>query len=113
MGGLTGCVTISGKNNSRYHIILGFGVVAVSDPDQSALVATDVHALGMTISDRPDVKFSMGYTSSAVVTVAAGAHEVRAEVARKPWGPLIVDTHSATLRQALPLPLEEKKGVQP
>lgn len=49
--GLGACVTIPGKNHTSYHLIIGFGVVAVSDPEQTALVATDVHSLGVMVSD--------------------------------------------------------------
>ncbi|MGE0680435.1 MAG: hypothetical protein AB7P69_05945 [Candidatus Binatia bacterium] len=107
--GLSGCVTIPGKGQSKYHFILGFGIVAVSDPQQTAMVATDVHSLGVMISDRPDVKLAIGYVSSAVVTVAEGAEDVRAEITRKPWGPLIVDTQRAVL-QGESASMKEKEG---
>src|SRR5437879_6133758 len=71
--GIGGCVTIPGKNHSKYHVIIGFGVIAISDPEQTALVATDMHSLGVMISDRPDIKLAVGYASSTIVTVAEGA----------------------------------------
>jgi hypothetical protein len=107
--GLSGCVTIPGKGQSKYHLIFGFGIVAVSDPQHTAMVATDVHSLGVMISDRPDVKLAVGYVSSAVVTVAEGAEDVRAEIARKPWGPLIVDTQRAAMQNEAS-PMNEQEG---
>lgn len=108
--GFAGCVVISGKNQTKYHLILGLGVVAVSDVNQTSMVATDVHSLGVMVSDRPDIKLAIGYVSSAVVTVAEGARDVRAEVSRKPWGPLVVDVPSATLQDNTPGSGQEKSN---
>jgi hypothetical protein len=89
------CFPIPARSGTTYHLIVGIGVVAVSDPAKNAVVATDAHSLGVAVSDRPGLRFAFGYSSSSVVSVADGARDVRVEVSRKPGGPLIVDAPSA------------------
>lgn len=93
----TGCISFKTGRDARYHIVIGFGIVRVSDPDTTALVATSAHSLGVTISDRPDLRFSAGYASSTVVTIPDGAEDVRAEISQSPLGPFVVDVQCATL----------------
>lgn len=69
------------------------------------MLATDMQALGLSISDRPGLKLGIGYSSSTVVTVADGAEDVRVEISKMPGGPIIIDTQSAILKQ-----LETIKG---
>lgn len=98
--GLTGCVvTVPGKGHTTHHVILGFGIVSVNEPENQAVVTTDAQALGISLSDRPGLRLGLGYSSSTVVSVAAGAEDVRVEVSKSPGGPLIVDTQSAILKQ--------------
>jgi hypothetical protein len=95
----TGCMRIPfTRGGTTHYLIIGIGVVSVSDPQQTAVVATDAHSLGVILSDRPGVKFAAGYSSASVVSVADGAEDVRVEVSRKVMGPLIVDTQRAKLR---------------
>lgn len=97
---LSGCVmSVAGKDGSSHHVIIGFGIVSVNEAPDKAVIATDTHALGFSVSDRPGLKVGVGYSSSTVVTVAPGARDVRVEVSKKPWGPLIVDTQRAAMQQ--------------
>jgi hypothetical protein len=96
---LTGCVvSVPGKDGSSRHVIIGFGIVSVNEAPEKAVIATDTHAFGVSVSDRPGLKFGLGYSSSTVVTVAPHARDVRVEVSKKPWGPLVVDTQRAALK---------------
>ncbi|HJU06221.1 MAG TPA: hypothetical protein VJ692_13815 [Nitrospiraceae bacterium] len=96
LGGCT--LPIQGQGNTTHHLIVGVGVCSVNDPKDKAVVTTDTHALGLSVSDRPGLKFGLGYSSSTVVTVGDGAEDVRIEVSKTLGGPLIVDTQSAILK---------------
>ena len=97
---MSGCaVSMNGKNNSRHHIVIGFGMVSTNEASRNAVVATDLTALGITLSDRPGLKFGIGYTASTVVTVAPGASDVRVEVSKPFGGPLTVNTPSAEMEE--------------
>jgi hypothetical protein len=78
-------VCAKGENNTHHYIVVGFGVVSTNGAPANAVVATDVTALGVTLTDRPGLKFGIGYSASTVVTVAPGASDVRVEVT-KPFG---------------------------
>ena len=85
-------------DGTTHHIVIGFGVVSVHEPDNKAVVTTKTEAIGLSISDQAGLKFGLGYSSGTVVTVADGAEDVRVEVSQRPWHPFIVDTQSAILR---------------
>ncbi len=97
--GLGNCsgLKIKGGNGETYYLILGLGLVTTNDTQKNALVATDSHSLGLIVSNRPGVKLALGYSESTVVTVAPGAKDVRAEISKKPGGPLIVEIPSAIM----------------
>lgn len=88
---------IPAGGGTTYHLILGFGVVRVNDAKPSAAVVTDTQSFGLVVSDRPGVKFGVGYASSSVVSVPADAKDVRIGVSRLPWGPLRVEAAAADL----------------
>jgi hypothetical protein len=81
----------TGKDETRHHLIIGVGVVRVSDPQAEFAVASSVRALGVSVTDRPGMRFAAGYSSSDVVLVPEDAEDVRIEVTRSPFGPLRVD----------------------
>jgi hypothetical protein len=88
----------SGASTTHY-VIVGFGVVSVHENARDAIVATDTQDLGVVIGDRPNLRMSVGYLSSSVVSVADGAQDVRVEASRRPFGPFVVETVSAKLGQ--------------
>jgi hypothetical protein len=96
-GVLSSCVSIPGKSGTVHHVIIGFGIVSVNEPASQAVVATDSHILGMSISDQPGLKFAFGYSSSTVVSIPDGADDVRVEVSKVPGQPIIIDVPSARL----------------
>jgi uncharacterized protein YebE (UPF0316 family) len=91
---------IKGENGETHYLILGLGVVTTNDNKENAIIATDSHSLGLIISNRPGVKLGLGYSESTVVTVQPGAKDVRAEISKKPGGPLIVDVPSAIMNKS-------------
>ena len=96
----SGCVkSFRSQDGGTRHLIIGFGIVSVNETPEKAVIATDIHALGFSVSDRPGLKFGLGYSSSTVVTVAPGARDVRVEVSKKPWGPLVVETQRAEIQK--------------
>jgi len=97
---IPGCVVrVDGENNTRHHVVIGFGMVSTNEAPHNAVVATDVTALGITLSDRPGLKFGIGYTASTVVTVAPGASDVRVEVSKPFGGPLTVNAPLAVMEE--------------
>jgi hypothetical protein len=96
-GVLSSCISIPGKNGTVHYIIVGFGIVSVNEPPSQAVIATDSHILGISISDQPGLKFAFGYSSSTVVSIPDGADDVRVEVSKVPGKPLIIDVPSAKL----------------
>ncbi len=97
---ILGCVVpVKGENNTRHHVVIGFGMVSTNEAPRNAVVTTDVTALGITLSDRPGLKFGIGYTASTIVTVAPGASDVRVEVSKPFGGPLTVNTPSAEMEE--------------
>jgi hypothetical protein len=97
---IPGCVMrVDGENNTTHHVVIGFGMVSTNEAPRNAVVTTDVTALGITLSDRPGLKFGIGYTASTIVTVAPGASDVRVEVSKPFGGPLTVNTPSAEMEE--------------
>ncbi|MDX2166063.1 MAG: hypothetical protein SF182_03340 [Deltaproteobacteria bacterium] len=94
----SGCaLPLRSSSGTTYHLIVGIGVVAVSDPDRTAAVVTQAQSVGVAISDRPGLKLGIGYASSTVTSVAEGAEDVRIEAAHYPGGPLTVNVDKADL----------------
>lgn len=85
---LSGCALQSGKQT---RLIIGFGVVSVSDTNQNLAQVTRTKALGLTVSDQPGLKFGVGYSSSVVVAVKTNAN-LLIEVDDRPGEPLKVST---------------------
>jgi hypothetical protein len=97
---ISGCiVTAKGEGESRHHVVIGFGIVSTKEDEKQAVVATDVNAVGIILSDRPGLKFGIGYASSTVVTVPSGATDVRVEVFKPFKGPFIVNAPSVVLEE--------------
>ncbi len=97
---VSGCiVTAKGEGERRHHVVIGFGIVSTNEAPSQAIVATDVSAVGITLSDRPGLKFGIGYTASTVVTVAPGAVDVRVEIFKPFNGPFIVNVPSAVAQE--------------
>lgn len=99
VGANAGCVRFSTTEGVDYHLILGFGLVRTKAATDSAIIATDSRSFGVVVSDRPGLKLGIGYASSTVVSVAEGSEDVRVEVSRQPFGPLVVDAPSARLKK--------------
>ena len=94
-------LTIKGKDGSIKYIILGFGVVTVpKNMNDIAITATKMNTLGMSISNQPGLKFSLGYSSGFFVTVPDHASDVRLEVNQKLDGTIILDTINAELNSS-------------
>lgn len=102
---IPGCVvrscvmSVDGENNTKHHVVIGFGMVSTNEAPRNAVVTTDVTAFGITLSDRPGLKFGIGYTASTVVTVAPGATDVRVEISKPFGGPLTVNAPLAAMEE--------------
>jgi len=94
-------VSIPGKgieSNTSHHLVIGFGIVSVNEPDDIALVSTSTQVLGVNVSDRPGMKLGIGYSANTVITVPNNAEDVRVEVSQLPGKPFIVDIQSAIMK---------------
>jgi len=99
-GSAGGCaLPIAGAKGTTHYVVVGFGVVSVKEVEKPAVVATDAHVLGLVVSDRPGLKFAVGYASGMVVTVPEGASDVRVQAARRPFGLVTIEVDSALIGQ--------------
>lgn len=95
---ITGCVaTIEGKNGEVHHVILGIGVVTTKDSPEDAIRVTDTQALGISLSDRPNPTFAIGFSSSLVTSVEPNAKDIRVDVSKSLWGTTVIDVQNAQL----------------
>ncbi len=91
-------LAFKGKDNSIQYVILGFGVVTVPKPqNEVAIIAAKATTLGISISNQPGLRFSLGYTSGFFLTIPDHAKDVRLEVYERLGGPITVDTINAEL----------------
>lgn len=94
----SGCsICLPGKNGTSHHLIIGIGVVSVNDSTNNSVVITDTSALGLTVTDRPGLKLGLGYASSFVLSVPDNAADVRVEVTKNMFGPMMINVPSAVL----------------
>ncbi len=101
-----GCLYLPSKSGTGRVLVVGIGLVSIHDRTNSALVATSTQVLGLEVSNRPGLKFGLGYASGVVTTVSDGAEDVRAEVSHRPFGPLHLRVDRAVLSPSLsPFPL--------
>ena len=87
---------------TSHYLILGCGIVSVNDATPDASTVTKVDAVGVVITDEPNLKFSLGYATSRTVSVAQGAEDVRIEVNHRPGGDIVVVANSAKVRKEAP-----------
>lgn len=91
-----GCVAIPGSGGATHYLVLGVGLISVSDPQKKeAAVVTDTRALGLVLSDRPGPKLSLGYLSSTVTTIPRDVEHVLIEVKKTGLGPLVIEARSS------------------
>ena len=103
-------LAFKGKDNSIQYVILGFGVVTVPKPQSEvAITAAKATTLGLSISNQPGLKFSLGYSSGFFLAIPDHAKDVRLEVYERLGGPITVDTISAELEKK---PHKEKNNEQ-
>jgi len=100
-------VTIPGRDGTAHHLIIGIGIVSVKEPKNPAVTASRSHAVGISVTDRPTLRFSLGYSALLVTSVAEGAKDVRVEVAQTPGGLMRVDAAAAEL-MSCPAPMHGK-----
>ena len=67
------CLPLASSDDTKKHLIIGVGLVSVNDGAPDAAVATSVKSLGVSVTNQPGLKGSVGYASSKVVTIAKGA----------------------------------------
>lgn len=92
-------------SDTVHFLVLGFGLISVAKPDtEPAVLATQMHSVGLTVSDQPGLRVGIGYADGSVVAIPADAERTRVEVSRRPGGPIVVDTAECTDR-----PLEERQ----
>ncbi len=55
---------------NNYHLIIGIGVVKISDDSIDGAIVTKTKSFGVSVSDRPGLKFNLGYADSQVISVS-------------------------------------------
>jgi hypothetical protein len=110
----SGCLYLPSKSGTGRVLVVGIGLVSIHDWTNSPLVATSTQVLGLEVSNRPGLKFGLGYASSVVTTASDGAEDVRAEVSHWPFGPLRIRVDRAALSPSLsPFPLNPNNDPSP
>lgn len=95
---VAGCSIPVKSGTTTHHLIIGFGVVSTNDTPDAAVV-TNMTAIGFALTDRPGLKFALGYASSAVIEIPDNAEDVRIEVSQRAFGPINVVVPRAALRK--------------
>jgi len=110
----SGCLYLPSKSGTGRVLVVGIGLVSIHDRTNSALVATSTQVVGLEVSNRPGLKFGLGYASSVVTTASDGAEDVRAEISHWPFGPLHIRVDRAALSPSLsPFPLTPNDDASP
>jgi hypothetical protein len=84
----SGCA-ITDKSGTTHHVIVGFGVVSVSQTNTVARVVRTT-AIGLSAASGPGSCF-VGYGSGVTVSVCTNANML-IEVDQKPWKPIKIQT---------------------
>ncbi len=94
-----GCVmrTDSGDNHKARYLVIGLGVVWVNDSKPEVATVSGVKSVGITVSDRPGMKLSVGYTDSYAVNVPDGQANVLVEFSQKLDGDAKVEVTPAKI----------------
>lgn len=86
-------IKVTGDSGEIHYFIVGVGVVSIPDPDKDESIKTiKSQTLGMSISNQPGTKFSLGYASNSVILIPDGTKNYCAEISQKPFGALTVET---------------------
>lgn len=97
----SGCspIVIQGESGTAHYVVLGFGIVSVpGQAEETAVNAVRIQSVGLTVSNQPQAKFSLGYLSSSTVAIPADTDGVLVEVSQELGGPLIVRAPSDDVR---------------
>ena len=94
----SGCSIPLKSKESIHYLIIGFGVVSVpKGNEEKAIQASSSKSLGIIVSNQPDIKLGLGYTSNNTVLVGDGAKDIRTEISQRPFGPLVIKVDNAVL----------------
>jgi hypothetical protein len=110
---LIGCapIMIKGNDNTVHYVILGLGIVSIPGGENKiAVQAAKTNTLGMSFTNQPGTKFSLGYTSGFFVAIPDHAKDVRVEIYEFPGKPITLDAISAELKSN---PEEEASNDRP
>lgn len=82
----SGCIPVH-SNGTTHYVVVGFGIVSVPQTNQAAAQVVKMQSIGLSISDVPGTRFSVGYASGTTVAVPANTNII-VEVAQKPFAPI-------------------------
>ena len=64
-----------------HYVVIGFGVIAIPrKKTDDGVLATNVKAAGVMVTDQPGLKFGLGYSSSSVVAIPKNTNNALVEV---------------------------------
>lgn len=92
--GCSGIPISDTESGATHHVILGFGIVSVSDPKSAPEVtAVRVHALGLSVDTGPTAGVALGYKSATAIQAAPDA-DTCVEINSGAFGPMFIKTSS-------------------
>lgn len=76
------CLTTADESSDAIHyVVIGFGIVSIPKPKApDGVMAANMNALGLAVSNQPGLNIGLGYSSSSVVSIAAEAKNAVVEV---------------------------------
>lgn len=66
-------IPLPGSKDTRHLLIIGLGITTQKAANEEAAMVTTSKSLGLTMSNMPGVKASLGYSSAKIVTLSQDA----------------------------------------
>jgi hypothetical protein len=84
------CLSHKDERGTQHYLIIGLGMVSLNEKD-NAVLATRLNSIGISLSNRPDLRFGLGYTSSLVVSIVPYA-DTLVELSQSPGDPITINS---------------------
>jgi hypothetical protein len=91
------CVSHKDEKGTQHYLIIGLGMLSLSEKDD-AVLATRLNSIGISLSNRPDLRFGLGYTSSMAVSIVPYA-DTLVEISQKPGDPITINSTFESVKE--------------
>jgi hypothetical protein len=92
---LAGCsgIPVTSGDGTINHLIIGLGVVSVHHPaGKGAATVIKTQTLGLSVSNQPGIKASVGYASNSAIIIPDGTQDFCAEISQRPFSALKMES---------------------